>query len=327
MKKLVSSRRSVSEMPSVIELPKRTAFPDADRSRVDQSVAELEQNGIVVFADLISKEQLSDMQRAFNSRLKRPRWNNFDGYEKERYRHVVPDLLTVDQGFVDVAIHPIVQETLRRYVGDGVELVEAKGWMSLPTTRDFHGWHGDAWYDQTSVDYIPREVKLAVYLTDVRSGAFNYVRGSHQKQHPQYVNNNDVEGARDSKILEVLGQAGTAFLFDTTGIHRQSVPILEPRHALFYNYHDPAVKLEQENVTNYRYHPLLLNAAFLGNLSAEDQRLLGFGNKVHFIPAYERPEKHAALQRVFTGAFDLELRARNLHERIVARLHRTLKRH
>jgi len=319
--------KRISEMPSVIELPKRTPFPGADRSRVDQTVADLEENGIVVFSDLISNEQLSDMQRAFNSRLKRTRWNNFDGYEKERYRHVVHDLLTLDQGFVDVAIHPIVQETLLRYIGDGVELVEAKGWLSLPTTRDFHGWHGDAWYDQSVVNYIPREVKLAVYLTDVRSGAFNYVRGSHQKQHPQYVNNNDVESARDSQILEVTGRAGTAFLFDTTGIHRQSVPILEPRHALFYNYHDPAVKLEQVNVTNYRYHPLLLNAAFLGNLSAADQRLLGFGNKVHFIPAYEPPEKHAALQRVFTRAFDLELRARNLHERIVARLNRTLKRH
>jgi len=318
--------KRMSEMQSVIELPKRSNSPSADPSRVDQTVAELEQNGIVVFHDLISSEQLAGMQRAFISRLKRLRWNNFEGYEKERYRHVINDLLTIDQGFVDVAIHPIVQQTLRRYIGDAVELVEAKGWMSLPTNRDFHGWHGDAWYDQKAVNYIPREVKLAVYLTDVRTGAFNYVRGSHQKQHPQYVNNNDVDGAKDYQILEVVGPAGTAFLFDTTGIHRQSVPILEPRHALFYDYHDPAVKLEEDNVTNYRYHPLLLNAAFLGNLSADDQRLLGFGNKVHFIPAYEPPEKYSTLQIVFTSAFDLELRARNLHERIMARLNRTLKR-
>ena len=318
--------KRMSEMQSVIELPKRSASPSADLSRVDQIVAELEQNGIVVFHDLISSEQLAGMQRGFNSRLKRIRWNNFDGYEKERYRHVINDLLTIDQGFVDIAIHPIIQETLRRYIGDAVELVEAKGWMSLPTNRDFHGWHGDAWYDQNAVNYIPRECKLAVYLTDVRSGAFNYVRGSHQKQPPQYVNNNDVEAAKDYEIIEAVGPAGTAFLFDTTGIHRQSVPILEPRHALFYDYHDPAVRLEQDAYTNYRYHPLLLNAAFLGNLSADDQRLLGFGNKIHFIPAFEPPQKHATLQRVFSSAFDLELRARNLHERILARLNRTLKR-
>src|SRR4030095_12644266 len=138
-------------------------------------------------------QQLAGMQRAFNSRLRHVRWNDIEGYEKERFRHVVPDLLTIDQGFVDVAVHPIVKSVLRRYIGEDVELVEAKGWMSLPTTRDFHGWHGDAWYDQTAVDFIPREVKLAVYLTDVRSGAFNYVKASHRKQPPRYVNNAEVE--------------------------------------------------------------------------------------------------------------------------------------
>jgi hypothetical protein len=135
-----------------------------------------------------------------------------------------------------------------------------------------------------------------------------------------------VESLKGAEIVEVTGAAGTAFLFDTSGIHRQSVPILEPRHALFYNYHEPSVKLEAENVTNYRYHPLVLNAAFLGNLSAEDQRLLGFGNQTNFIPAYDRPAKHLGLQRAFGLAFDLELRARNFQERVKARLSRTFDR-
>lgn len=295
-----------------------------DDVRVDDVLAELKQNGIVVLRGLIGREQLAAMQRAFNARLKRVRWNDFDGHERERYRHVISDLLTLDQGFVDVALHPVVKETLRRYIGHNFELVEAKGWMSVPTTRDFHGWHGDAWYDQTKVDYIPKEIKLAVYLTDVSSGAFNYVKGSHQKQHPQYVSNASVESL-NGEIIEVLGPAGTAFLFDTTGIHRQSVPILESRQALFYDYHDPSVRLEPDNV-NYRYHPLLLNAAFLGNLSQEDQRILGFGNKQRFVPAHEKPAKHKALQTAFTFALDMDLRARNLHERVIARLKRTFKR-
>lgn len=307
-----------------VDAPPRS-FADAGSLQVDQLHAELKQNGIVVLRDLIDGDQLAAMQRAFNARLKRVRWNHFDGYERERYRHVVPDLLTIDQGFVDLGIHPIVKETLRRYIGETFELVEVKGWKSVPTTRDFHGWHGDAWYDQTIVDYIPKEVKLGFYLTDVRSGAFNYLKGSHQKQHPQYVNNEQVESMKDREIIEVLGPAGTAFLFDTSGIHRQSVPILEPRHALFYDYHDPSVRLEPDNV-NYRYHPLLLNAAFLRNLTPEDQRILGFGNKQNFVPAHEQPEKHAVLQRAFTFAFDVELRVRSFHERLIARINRTLKR-
>ena len=79
-----------------------------------------------------------------------------------------------------------------------------------------------------------------------------------------------------------MGPAGSAFLFDTSGTHRQGVPMLEPRQAVFYNYHDPDVPLQQEDIDYYRYHPLLLNAAFLGGLSPEDQRILGFGNKTNY---------------------------------------------
>lgn len=310
--------------PQSVEIPPRP-LAQADTSAVDRVLSELKQNGIVIMPRFVEGEQLAAMQRAFNVRLKRVRWNEFDGYERERYRHVVPDLLTLEQGFVDIGIHPLVKETLRRYIGEAFELVEVKGWKSIPTNRDFHGWHGDAWYDQTVVGYIPKEVKLAVYLTDVHSGAFNYIKGSHQKQHPQYVNNASVESMKDREIVEVMGAAGTAFLFDTTGVHRQSVPILEPRHALFYDYHDPSVRLEPNNV-NYRYHPLILNAAFLGNLTAEDRRILGFGNKQNFVAAHEKPRKHTALQGVFTFAFDVELRARSFQERLIARLNRTLKR-
>src|SRR5262250_2540280 len=90
----------------------------SDDLHVDAVFAELKQNGIVILRDLIGRDQLVAMQRAFNARLKRIRWNDVDGYERERYRHVVSDLLTLEQGFVDIALHPIVKETLRRYIGD-----------------------------------------------------------------------------------------------------------------------------------------------------------------------------------------------------------------
>src|SRR5882724_1764456 len=99
---------------------------------------------------------------------------------------MVNDVLTLDQGFVDAALHPDITSTLRSYLGAKYELVGAKGWLSLPTKRNFHGWHADAWYDQVRVtDRIPREVKLAIYLTDVKSGAFVYVKGTHGQRHPQ----------------------------------------------------------------------------------------------------------------------------------------------
>jgi Phytanoyl-CoA dioxygenase (PhyH) len=294
----------------------------ADPANVERLFAALDNDGIVVLPNLLSPEQLKGMQVAFATKLRRLRWNNFDGYQKtETYRHMVEDVLLLDQGFVDLALHPLVKQILSRYLGNNFELNEAKGWKSLPTNRDFHGWHGDAWYDQSAAE-IPREVKLAFYLTDVRSGAFNYIKGTHRKQHPRPVRNHEVENVPAEQILEVKADAGSAILFDTSGTHRQGVPMLEPRQAIFYNYHDPDVPLQKEDVDYYRYHPLLLNAAFLGNLSAEDQRILGFGNKTNYRHAYERAPRHTALQAAFRGALEIAVRTNAFTERVAARLRR-----
>lgn len=282
----------------------------------------LEQDGIVMLHDFVKGDQLRAMQDAFELRLRHQRWNDVDGYEKtERFRHMVQDVLTLEQGYVDVALHPLIKETLRQYIGATFELVEAKGWQSLATSKDFHGWHGDAWYDQTRVSYIPREVKLAIYLTDVDSGFFEYVKGSHRKEAPHLYQTRDIEkGIDPSQILQAKGPAGTAFIFDTTGIHRQSYPILKPRNALFYNYHEPEVPLQKEDIDYYRYHPLLLNAAFLGGLSEEDRRILGFGNKTNYIPGFTRALRHKHLQSWQESFFNRKLVIDELMFRVKARL-------
>jgi hypothetical protein len=254
------------------------------------------------------------------------RCNNIEGYEKELYRHVVQDVLTVDQGFVDIGLHPVVKEVLRRYLGGSYALVETKGWRSLPTQRDFHGWHGDAWYDENATTYMPYEVKLAFYLTDVTSGAFNYIRGTHRLSHPHLVRNAEVSKYSSADIDALRGSAGTAFLFDTSGIHRQSVPILEEREAVFYNYHDPSVKLQSEAEDYYRYHPLILNAAFLGNLTEEDERILGFGNKVRYQPMPARQNAHPRLHKTISYGYWMTLRIEDLHERVRSRLQRLITR-
>jgi hypothetical protein len=286
----------------------------------------LERDGIAIIQNLLTADQLQGMQTAFDARLRHVRWNDIDGYERERFRHVIEDVLTLDQGFVDAALHPLVKETLREYLGERYQLVEAKGWRSLPTRRDFHGWHGDAWYEQKKVCYIPREAKLAVYLTDVESGFFEYVRGSHQKQAPHPVPKRELESVLKSQVIQVKGRAGTGFLFDTSGIHRQSVPILETRSAVFYNYHDPSIPLQKEDIDYYRYHPLLLNAAFLGNLCDEDYGILGFGDQRNYSHAFSRRQKFPRLQSIFEMMLAATVRWDSVQEWNTARLRRIAKR-
>jgi hypothetical protein len=287
---------------------------------------ELEENGIVTMPSLLTMEQLHCMRVSFNARLKRMRWNNFDGYEKtERYRHMVHDVLLLDQGFVNVALHHDVISTLREYLGDEFELVEAKGWKSLPTKRDFHGWHGDAWYDQEQIrDRIPREVKLGVYLTDVMTGGFVYVKGTHGQQHPKPLSREEARALPRERFVEVTGPAGMAFLFDTSGFHRQNVPILKERNAVFYAYHDPKVPLQQEDIDYYRYHPLQLNASFLGHLSEEDRRVLGFGNSSNFQRGYERKSAHTSFLTLVEKTFNTQMLVDEFYERAKGKLNRLL---
>lgn len=290
-------------------------------------VERLRQDGIVLVPHLIKPDQLRSMQQAFAARLRHQRWNDVDGYERtERFRHMVQDVLTLDQGFVDAALDPLVCDTIREYVGPNFELCEAKGWRSLPTRRDFHGWHGDMWYDQEKVKYIPREVKLAIYLSDVKSGAFQYVRNSHGITAPHALRRGEIDTYNPGSIIEMTGPAGTAFLFDTSGVHRQSIPILEERHAVFLNYHDSAVPLQQEDVEYYRYHPLLLNAAFLGSLSQEKQRILGFGNQTHYRPAFVRRTPHTGFHRWLGRLYGAKLCVRDYRLRILAGLRRLWQR-
>ena len=124
---------------------------------------------------------------------------------------MVENVLTLDQGFVSTALQPLVKDTLRAYLGDRFQLVEAKGWRSLPTSRNFHAWHADSWYDQKAVTQIPREVKLGFYLTDVRSGAFRYIRRTHRLHPPREWRTREIEAFPTEDILVVDGPAGTGF--------------------------------------------------------------------------------------------------------------------
>ena len=285
---------------------------------------QLEKDGIAILPGYFGGERLRGMQQAFAHALERLRINIAPGYEKsELYRDMVEDVLLLDQGFVDAALDPLVTQTLRDYIGPRYQLVETKGWLSHPTRRDFHGWHGDEWYDKTRVtDHIPREVKLAIYLTDVDSGYFEYVRGSQQREAPRFYHAGEVKAAAREDIVQARGPAGTAILFDTSGVHRQSVPILESRHAVFYNYHDPQIPLQAADVKGNRYHPLLLNAALLGNLSEEDRRVLGFGDKTNHRPLYARPSQFPLLDKTYRAWLQAALGLSDFRARVSARIKR-----
>jgi hypothetical protein len=252
-----------------------------DSNRRSDLVDALERDGVVVLPDMFDAATLSRLQASFERVLERPAFNTWVGYEQnEKWRLLVENALTVDPAVVRLALDPLLKSVLRRYIGDRFALTEARGWKTIRTKAEFHGWHNDAWCDEASMQGAerPREVKLAMYLTDVESGHFSYIAGSHRPAGPARHWSPAEVAPLLSRRRDMLGKAGTAFLFDTAGIHRQTTPVLAPRNVLFLNFHDPAVRIQQLDVRHGRYRPLLLNAAFLPEMDADDRRILGFGN-------------------------------------------------
>jgi hypothetical protein len=240
----------------------------------------LRTDGVVELPNLLTDDALAGLQRAFRRVLERPNFNTWNGYQQnEKWRILVENALTVDPAVVRLALDPLLKSVLHDYLGRDYALTEARGWRTIQTRTNFHGWHNDAWYKEPADATAPRprEVKLALYLTDVTSGHFAYIAGSHSAPGtPRHWSAREV-APMQGRQRNLMGRAGTAFLFDTAGIHCQTTPVLTARDVLFLNFHDPAVAIQKLDVDNGRYQPLLLNAAFLPELDADDRRILGFG--------------------------------------------------
>jgi hypothetical protein len=274
-------------------------------------VQTLETDGLAMVDGLIAPASLAAMQEAFARVLGQLNWNTSRGYQKsDLHRHMVEDILTLDPEFIALGLRPEIQEIMRAYLGPDYVLSEVRGWETLASRANFHGWHNDAWYDH-GIAEVPREVKLGVYLTDVETGHFRYIKGSHVGTRHRHWNDREIAHLRDD-IVDVKGPAGSTFLFDTAGIHRQSSPVLEPRQVVFFNYHDSRIPLQEIDVKAYRYHPLILNAAFLGDLTAEDQRVLGFGNRDTFQPGFQQEHQYRGLQGLFGWIFRRRLEVESM---------------
>ena len=73
--------------------------------------------------------------------------------------------------------------------------------------------------------------------------------------------------------------AGHAFLFDVSGVHRQTVPVLTARDAVFIVFHDPSVPLQAADVAASRYRPALVPVDALDGMTPDQLRLLGVGRR------------------------------------------------
>ena len=273
---------------------------------VQDVVEQLSKNGIAVLENFISVSEVVQKQQCYENSLRHSQFNTWQGYQQnERWRLLIENLLTLSPAFMFPIKNDDLMTICRVYIGEKFQVTEARGWKTIKTKRNFHGWHNDAWYDVNKCQSPPPQLKLGIYLSDVESGEFAYVEQSHLKKlNPGHWNQKQVD-IMNLPIRHVTGKAGTAFLFDTSGIHRQNYPVLVSRNVAFFNFHDPSFPIQSLDKTYDRYAPLLLNAAFLSDLTKEQERILGFGDKRYFeeafVPKQRYPVLHQMVQLALTS--------------------------
>lgn len=279
-----------------------------NKINVPQVLAELNDKGIAVIENFLPADELAQMQQCYEQNLAHPKFNTWNGYQQnEKWRLLIENLLTLSPAFLYPMRNDDVMSICRHYIGNKFQVTEVRGWQTIRTTRNFHGWHTDAWYDVDACNEPPPQLKLAIYLTDVTTGEFAYVEQSHKDKHgPNHWNKAQVDDM-GLPISHVTGKAGTAFLFDTSGVHRQNHPVLEPRNVVFYNFHDPAIPIQSLDKSYDRYAPLLLNAAFLKNLTKEQERILGFGDERYFEQGFVPKRRYPSLHNIVKTALNLRL--------------------
>jgi hypothetical protein len=276
-------------------------------SQIETIVDTLERDGIAEVPGLVDDDSLAAMQRAFDDAVRHPSWNTWRGYEQtDRHRRMVEDVLLLDPAFQELALHSLVREVMAAYISRGYVLSEVRSWETIATRANFHGWHNDAWYDH-SLPEVPRELKLALYLTDVETGHFSYIKGTHVDNRHAHWSDREI-AYLEERVVHMRAPAGSTFIFDTAGIHRQSSPCLTPRRVVMFNYHDPSVPLQELDVRQGRYAPLHLNAAFLGGLTPEQHRVLGFGNQSTYRRGFRPERRYPATHATFQAWFAARLR-------------------
>lgn len=253
---------------------------------MQQKLNQLQQDGIIILENIIPEQLISNMQNAFSHRLKRLNFNSTMGSQRtEIYRNYVEDLLSVDQSFLKTIILPTIQFFVKQYISNDAVLMEARGWETKIVKKEFHGWHKDGWYDKKIYVEPPRQLKVAIYLTDVETGPFAYVKGSHKnvKSDPFVLHkhySDEFVGQYKNDIVKVTGKAGTIIIFDTAGIHRQMSPNLSERRAIFFTFHSPDSQIDPSELEYGRYGPIIINNLFVDeDVTLEDLKFLGFFQK------------------------------------------------
>jgi ectoine hydroxylase-related dioxygenase (phytanoyl-CoA dioxygenase family) len=203
-----------------------------DRSRAASAIDAMRREGIVILPNYFSADKLREFRSAFTRATEeRPNAYTPDSAYND-------DIMSVDPVFADAALDPFLLEIVGGYFRRpfGLAIAAATSLRPTPPVRQSsYRWHHDA---------RGRQVNLMIFLSDVtpRGQRMSYLRGSHDRYYGYYrgvahpMFDDEMLGALNDSVMEVVGPAGSVALFDSNGLHSGNRNDVEGRDTLNINY-------------------------------------------------------------------------------------------
>ena len=239
---------------------------------IDSVVKEINENGYFVFANALTSEAVSKIEKEAKTKLNINQ-NKISGVYWEK-QYFFTNLLTTSKTFYDFATSKFVLNTCEKHLGNSFRLKALRYYETYGGTH--MQWHSDNKTDKTYA-HIPGLIFI-FYVSDVENGQFQYIEGSHnwsvKKGYSDYSDDFINKNYKD-KIKNFKLPKGSLIIYNTYGIHRAK-PVFKKnftRRSVFFQ-----VDSETENS-----EPIILNTKFVTEMNDKIKMFLGFGKPSNYV--------------------------------------------
>ncbi len=246
-----------------------------DKNDLARRVDELDRLGVTVIENFAPLPLVDEVRRTIDSVVNGDKANLVAHFSKmlQAY-HVTPPLLLNDD-LTRLAFDNGVIALIEAHMKRKTKLVDADVRRVLPIDLGMFDWETRQTADTWHYDNRGRQMKMMIYLSDVRSDDQNFAfcAGTHKG-----MKSNRLEKTRFSDswvdanvadVCEVTGPAGTAVLFDTQVIHRLRRKNSQQRDSITFYYHAGYLPRYKPFISPAVYNEL--PASFQSELRPADQ--------------------------------------------------------
>ncbi len=211
---------------------------------VDQQLLQYETQGFAHLPGVIPRELVARVKKSFDSaaEIHRAEWEKLSEERRARAPYYdIPDILDVDDAFIDLADLPSISPLLLKAIGTDIQLNHTHARIMFPGKTFTAAWHSDLATLQ-GVDLahsLHFFAKVHFYFEDLdpEQGCLGFIPGSHRL--PVGVNPKPpTDGAADLPVaVRIVPKAGDAVLFNTHIRHMAfDNRTTRPRKSLIYAY-------------------------------------------------------------------------------------------